>query len=98
MHELSAEELTLVLQAYTGHSHKEYALIPYSETLLNTAGAPIARHPLRALDAIQLAAALNLRSTFPAGAQPLTFLSADDRLIAVARHEHLLNDNPNDHP
>jgi predicted nucleic acid-binding protein len=98
MHELSAEELTLVLQAYAGHSHKEYTLIPYSETLLNTAGTLIARHPLRALDALQLAAALSLRNTFPADAQPPTFLSADDRLIVVARHEHLLNDNPNAHP
>ena len=96
-HALSAEELTLVLQAYTTHSHEEYALIPYSEDLMNTAAALIARHPLRTLDAIQLAAALSLRAALPAGAPPIIFLSADDRLMAVARREHLLAENPNDH-
>ncbi|MGH7960783.1 MAG: type II toxin-antitoxin system VapC family toxin [Candidatus Binatia bacterium] len=97
MGELSAEELTLVLQAYAAHSHREYALIPHSEMLLNTAGTLIARHPLRALDAIQLAAAFSLRNSSPAGTPPFAFLSADDRLITVARHDHLLAENPNDH-
>ena len=97
MNELSTEGLTLVLQAYTVHSHKEYALIPYSEDLMNKAATLIARHPLRTLDAIQLAAALGLRTSLPGDAPPFTFLSADDRLVAVARREHLLAENPNDH-
>ncbi len=71
MNELSSEELTLALQAYVDHSHKEYILIPYSEVLLNTAGTLLARHPLRTLDAIQLAAALDLQSTFLQRPRPL---------------------------
>lgn len=98
MNELSSEELALALQTYAAHSHNEYLLIPYSEALLNTAGTLLARHPLRTLDAIQLAAALILQSTCPPDASPLTFVSADDRLIAVARLEKLLTDNPNMHP
>jgi uncharacterized protein len=97
MKELSPEELTSALQAYTDHSHKEYVLVPYSEALSNTAGTLLARHPLRTLDAIQLAAALSLQSTFPPDASPLTFVSADDRLIAIARLENLLTENPNSH-
>ncbi len=98
MNELSSEELTVALQAYTDHSHKEYVLVPYSEALSNTAGTLLARHPLRTLDAIQLAAALTLQSTFPPDVSPLTFVSADDRLIAVARIESFQTENPNDHP
>lgn len=97
MKELSLEEVSLALQAYKIHSHREYILVPYSEALINTAEALLARHPLRTLDAIQLAAALTLRSTFPADDVPLTFLSADDRLIAVAQRERLLTENPNSH-
>jgi len=95
---LSAEELTQVLNAYTVHTREQYATIPHSNHLMSQAAALIVRHPLRTLDAIQLAAALSLRTSLPGDAPPFTFLSADDRLVAVARREHLLTDNPNDHP
>lgn len=98
MGELSSEELTLALQAYVDHSHKEYILIPYSEALLNTAGTLLARYPLRTLDAIQFAAALSLRISLAEAALSLMFLSADERLLGIARQEQLLTDNPNDHP
>ena len=98
MKELSSEELVVALQTYAVHSHSEYLLVPYSEALLNTAGTLVVRHPLRALDAIQLGAALTLQNTFPPDTSPLTFLSADDRLITVAQSENLLTDNPNAHP
>lgn len=98
MNELSEEEVALALQTYRSHSHREYVLVPYSEALMSTAETLLARHPLRTLDAIQLAAALTLKSTFPVNDVPLTFLSADDRLIAVAQQEHLLTENPNSHP
>ena len=97
MNELSREELAVALQTYAVHSHTEYLLIPYSDTLLNRAGTLLAHHLLRSLDAIQLAAALTLQKTFPPDASPFTFLSADDRLLAIARLENLLTDNPNTH-
>lgn len=95
MKELSEEEVTLALQAYRAHSHQAYVLVPYSEVLMNTAETLLARYPLRPLDAIQLASALAVKSTFPMADTPLTFLSADDRLIAIAQQEHLLTENPN---
>ena len=94
---LSTEELTRVLRAYTIHTRDQYVTIPHSDSLMSQAAALIARHPLRALDAVQLAAALGLRAASPADISPLTFLSADARLVAVARREHLLAENPNEH-
>ena len=91
---ISIEELSLLLKSYTVHSHREYLLVPYSESLTDLAEALISRHPLRALDAIQLAGALKLRNALPPGAPPFIFLSADDRLVRTARQEHLQVENP----
>ena len=94
---LSHEELTQLLNAYRVHTREQYATILHSDSLMSQAATLITQHPLRTLDAIQLAAALNLRTSLPVNAPPFTFLSADDRLVAVARREHLLVENPNDH-
>lgn len=92
--QLSIEELSLLLKSYAIHSREEYLLLPYSQSLMDTAGSLIARYPLRALDAIQLASALKLRDTLPTDAPSLIFLSADDRLVTAARQEHLQAVNP----
>ena len=42
-----------------------------------------AHHVLGALDAVQLASALELRDSLPAEAHPLTFLSADDDCLTL---------------
>ena len=56
-------------------------------------------HPLRAYDAVQLATAWSLnRDLVNDGEAPLTFICADDRLLAVAQVEGLRTDNPNHHP
>jgi predicted nucleic acid-binding protein len=60
--------------------------------------ALVTRHPLRAYDAVQLASALRVQSELVRTRAPaLTFLSADDRLVAIAQAEGLLTDNPNRH-
>lgn len=92
--QLSIEELSLLLKSYAIHSREEYLLLPYSQSLMDTAGSLIARYPLQALDAIQLASALKLRDTLPTDAPSLIFLSADDRLVTAARQEHLQAENP----
>ena len=54
------------------------------------------RHPLRAYDAVQLASGLFANDLLIAMEQPtLTFLCADDRLLAAAQAEGLAIDNPN---
>jgi uncharacterized protein len=92
--QISTEELSVLLKSYAVHSHEEYLLLPHSDSLTEAAGPLIARHPLRALDALQLASALALRNILPAEAPPLIFLSADDRLVTAARQEHLQAVNP----
>jgi hypothetical protein len=62
------------------------------------AAALIAQHPLGTLDAVQLAAALSLRTSLAEDTFSLIFLSADERFLSIARRERLLTDNPNDHP
>jgi hypothetical protein len=96
--QISIEELSLLLRSYSVHSHNEYLLVPYSESLINLAEALISRHPLRALDAVQLASALELRGALPPDAPPLIFVSADDRLVTTGRREHLQVENPESFP
>ena len=86
--------MSILLRAYIAHSHQDYILIPYSDALIDRASALVARHVLRALDAIQLASALELKDSLPAEALPLTFLSADDRVLDAVRREHLQAENP----
>ena len=93
-HEISPEELSILLGAYVAHSHQDYLLVPYSDALMDRASALVAHHVLRALAAVQLASALEIRSSLPAEALPLNFLSADDRLLDAARQEHLEAENP----
>jgi len=53
---------------------------------------------LRTLDALHLATALRVRGRARlGGTTPLTFLTADDRLEAAARHFGFATDNPNRH-
>ena len=92
--EISPAELSFLLRAYVAHCHEDYLLLPYSGALMDRASALIARHALRALDALQLASALELRDSLPAEAHPLAFLSADDRLLEAAREEHFQDENP----
>jgi uncharacterized protein len=92
--DISQDELSILLRAYIAHSHQDYILIPYSDALIDRASALVARHVLRALDAIQLASALELKDSLPAEALPPTFLSADDRLLDAGRREHLQAENP----
>ena len=95
---LSIEELSFLLRSYAVHSHSDYLQVPYSDALIGLAGALVSRYPLRALDAIQLASALELRSALPPDSPPFIFFSADDRLVRTARQEHLQVENPESFP
>lgn len=53
-----------------------------------------ARHPLKAYDAVQLAAGLALQGTLTARHIRLSFVSRDDALLTAARAEGLSVDNP----
>lgn len=77
----------------------EYELITAVGNIIDQANRLLERHPLRAYDAIHLAAAVTVNQqllTNNLGA--LIFLSADDRLNRAASAEGLGVDNPNRHP
>ncbi|MCE7937931.1 VapC toxin family PIN domain ribonuclease [bacterium] len=61
-----------------------YAVVDLDDA---TACALVQRHPLRAMDAVQLAAALGIAATVPGTA--FTFVSHDGRLADAARAEGL---------
>jgi uncharacterized protein len=92
--DITLEELAVMLRAYVTHSHQDYLLVPYSDSLMERAAMLLAHHALRALDAVQLASALDLRDRLPANELPLAFLSSDERLVEAARQEHLRARNP----
>jgi hypothetical protein len=78
---------------------RSYRIIPLTNALLNRTRALLERHPLRAYDALHLASALTANDQALAAELPaLTFLAADNRLLAAAQAEGLATDNPNNHP
>ncbi len=75
-----------------------YHLISVDDAIIDTAYALLEKHPLRAYDAAHLATALAVnRRLVEAGQAGLTFVCADDRLLAAAAAEGLAVDNPNHH-
>lgn len=81
------------------HCTTEYDVIPGTTTLIEQAMRLTQNHRLRGYDAVQLATALIVNKQYLAAGLPaLTFLSADDDLLAAARVEGLAADNPNNYP
>jgi uncharacterized protein len=88
-----------ILMAFRFHWNSQYFTAAIDETVVNLAGQLVNKHPLRAYDAVQLSAALSIRNEInPADVTSFHFLTADDRLLAIAQSENLLVDNPNWHP
>ena len=77
------------------HFENEYLVIPLDDSVLDNTRHLINKHPLRALDAIQLASALAAIRTLNT---PLTFITADKNLLAAASAEGLNIDDPSAHP
>lgn len=85
----------LVLQ----HFDLEYRIVAIEPTVTSRAVALTQRHRLRGYDAVQLAAALAANEPLTAAGLPaLTFVAADDDLVAAARAEGLTAESPNQHP
>lgn len=78
---------------------REYRLVNISLLVLQRAQDLLERHPLRAYDAVQLAAGLVANGALlGAGVPALTFLSADTRLLRAAAAEGLGTDDPSNYP
>ncbi len=76
------------------HLEQEYLTVLLDSAIIRQAQVLVTTHPLRTLDAIQLACALQAVSTL---ATSMIFVSADKNLLAAAQAEGLVTDNPLDH-
>ena len=77
----------------------QYRVAEVNAALAQASGELVQRYPLRAYDAVQLASAHWVQSDLVrTESAPLTFLTADEPLIAIAQTEGLLTGNPNHHP
>ena len=95
---LLADDVARARQAFRYDLDMQYQVVELDGAVADVAGELVTRHPMRAYDAVQLASALRLHGNLiQARMSLLTFLTADDRLIAVARTEGLPADNPNQH-
>lgn len=96
---LTPTDRTLIIQRFRSELNNQYQVIELDSTLAETAGQLVGQYPLRAYDAVQLASVLLLQPAFATTqSTSLIFLTADDRLSAVAIALGLLTDNPNHHP
>lgn len=73
------------------HTEKEYLTVPVDSHVLVQARALVERHPLRTLDAIQLASAQRAGTIL---GEAMTFVSSDRNLLTAAHAEGLLIDDP----
>lgn len=78
------------------HSSSEYRLVTLNRQILDTAIDLTQRYRLRAYDAVQLATALATNTALlTAGLPSPIFVTADSDLIAAARAEGLIAEDPN---
>jgi predicted nucleic acid-binding protein len=71
-----------------------YRVLKTNTRVYNRARILLPKHPLRTLDALQLASAILVRDALR---QPITFLSADTRLLDIAEAEDFIVEDPNQH-
>jgi len=95
----SPEHHARILTSFDYDAKYLYNLLAVAPAVVHTARSMADQHPLRAYDAVQLASAwLANEKLVQARRPPLTFICADERLLAVAQAEGLRTDNPNHHP
>jgi predicted nucleic acid-binding protein len=96
---LSCEDHLRALEALEYDMTYRYNILDVTPEIIDGARHLATAHPLRAYDAVQLASALFANNRLVSLGQPsITFVCADDVLIAVAQAEGLSTDNPNRHP
>jgi uncharacterized protein len=96
---LTSTRASSILHRFRQHLAGRYAVVEITPALFNDATRLANTHALRAYDAVQLAAALEIRQQRQRrGFGPMTLISADQALNAAAIAEGLTVDDPNSHP
>jgi uncharacterized protein len=95
---LTSTKASSILHRFRQHLAGRYTVIELTPALFNDAMRLANSHTLRAYDAVQLAAALEiLRQRHEAGRGPVTLISADTALNTAATAEGMTVDDPNGH-
>ncbi|MEG4457660.1 type II toxin-antitoxin system VapC family toxin [Microcoleus sp. N9_A1] len=95
---INAAEVATLIQHFRSEFNSRYRVIEVDEVLAERAGELIIQYPLRACDAVQLAAALRVQSVLTSMPETqLIFVSADNRLLNIAQSAGLAIDNPNNY-
>ena len=95
---INAAEVAALIQKLRSEFNSRYRVIEVDEVLIERAGELIVQYPLRAYDAVQLAAALRVQSVLTSMPESqLIFVSADNRLLDIAQSAGLAIDNPNNY-
>jgi len=96
---LTSAKASSILHRFRQHLAGRYTVIEITPTLFNDAMRLANTHALRAYDAVQLAAALEInQKEQDAGFAPVTLISADQALNDAATAEGLTVDDPRSHP
>ena len=96
---LTADSAAIALSEFRAQLASDLFVAEITDTIVGQAIQLVERHGLRAYDALQLSAAVDLRrraATF--GLQSPVFVSADTELNAAALREGLVVENPLNHP
>lgn len=87
---LSPTDINTTIQTLRYDWDTQYQVVELERVLIEAAGQLVQRHPLRAYDSVQLAAALRVYAAFtPVITPTFTFVSADRRLLTAAQSEGL---------
>jgi hypothetical protein len=96
---LSLTNAQTAITTFSGDFPSGYRLIGVTLRLIERAMTLTGKHGLRGYDAVQLAAAIELREQLlKLGAPPPTFVSADGDLNDAAKAEGFVVEDPNDYP
>jgi uncharacterized protein len=95
---LSVADATAVLTAFRHDFRHEYRIVEITPALIEVAMGLAEVHPIRGYDAVQLAAAVEVRAACLAMGTTLTLVSADVALNAAAAVEGVTVEDPNLHP
>ncbi len=96
---LTSAKASSILYRFRQHLAGRYTVIEITPALFNEAMRLANTHALRAYDAVQLAAALEINQREQdAGFAPVMLISADQALNDAAAVEGLLVEDPNLHP
>ncbi|MBZ0321394.1 MAG: type II toxin-antitoxin system VapC family toxin [Anaerolineae bacterium] len=95
MKSISPTDFYRIRGTFSIHLRRQYRVIPLNDAVLARAARLVQNYPLKSLDAIQLASALEARKILRI--IPI-FVTADRQLLAAAQAEGFPTDDPNLHP